>query len=235
MRNIKRKIREIYDRNSSIWAEFNEIDDDLTREIKLYLGKDSFILDVGCGGGRLSVALSRYVGRIVAIDFSNEMISLAKKMYPILNVEYPIMDAEKMKFKAGQFDAVVSNMAINRASCRLDRVLEQSYLVLRSRGYVFLNVLSSKSSQKLGLDLGYNAGEIRRLLEDVDFTPLSIREHANITLGKSLDNLKFIERTEIGAILGERRIVRIYAEAERRKNYDFDETYVSIIAKKGRK
>lgn len=45
----------------------------------LQLGKDDFLLDIGCGNGALSSLLLQHVEGLVGVDFSEYLISVAKK------------------------------------------------------------------------------------------------------------------------------------------------------------
>jgi trans-aconitate methyltransferase len=70
------------------------------------------LLDVGCGDGRITAELSKRLpkGKVVGLDLSPSMISLAKdsfskEAYP--NLEYHVCNAEEIPYKE-QFDAVMS-------------------------------------------------------------------------------------------------------------------------------
>ena len=69
-------------------------------EVKL----NNLLLDDGCGSGML---LERLIGPTVGLDFSSELLSTAKRKLKLLH--YLVQgDAEKLPFRKGIFDAVVS-------------------------------------------------------------------------------------------------------------------------------
>lgn len=84
---------------------------------KLRLQGDEFILDIGCGDGKITAELSKTLpkGKVVGIDSSAGMIRLAvdafpKQNYP--NLEFQVMDARNLTFQE-TFDLVFSNAALH--------------------------------------------------------------------------------------------------------------------------
>jgi len=78
---------------------------------KLDIGDSDTILDIGCGDGKVTNLLSSLtLGKVVGIDFSQEMIELAKSSYsaPI----FMQMDAQSIQFK-DEFDIIFSNAALH--------------------------------------------------------------------------------------------------------------------------
>jgi 2-polyprenyl-3-methyl-5-hydroxy-6-metoxy-1,4-benzoquinol methylase len=69
------------------------------------------VLDVGCGYGYGSFVLSNVSKKVVGIDISDEAIQIAKKRYSKSNIEFFLMDAEKMDFD-DRFDIIVFFKAI---------------------------------------------------------------------------------------------------------------------------
>ncbi len=68
--------------------------------------KGQVLLDLGCGPGELTVALSQKGAKVIGIDASPAMIRQAKKNYPSLS--FYQMDATKLSYRA-YFDTVFSN------------------------------------------------------------------------------------------------------------------------------
>src|SRR5260221_4596361 len=71
--------------------------------------KPKNILDVGCGTGYLSNELKKMfpMAEVIAIDISQNAISIAKKQYS--NIIFKTADAENiLPFKNAQFDLVMS-------------------------------------------------------------------------------------------------------------------------------
>ena len=77
-------------------------------EIAVELGAitaSSTVLDVGCGPGQLTAALSKIADAVFGVDFSEHMISEARKSYP--NIDFHVANAERLPFDDGSFDVVV--------------------------------------------------------------------------------------------------------------------------------
>ena len=68
------------------------------------------LLDVGCGPGYVSAAAAERGAEPVGLDFSNEMIGIAKKAFP--QIEFREGDAQNLPFADGTFDRVVANFAL---------------------------------------------------------------------------------------------------------------------------
>jgi SAM-dependent methyltransferase len=86
------------------------------------------ILDVGCGPGYVSAAAAEGGAIPIGLDFSAEMIAIAKKMFP--RIEFRQGDAQNLPFANASFDRVVANFALlhladpERACAEAARVLK---------------------------------------------------------------------------------------------------------------
>lgn len=79
---------------------------------------DSVVLDIGCGGGALALALAKQCRHVTAIDLSPKMIALAKERAAaegISNVEFRVVDWHRFDLEAagfaGAFDLVYAHMS----------------------------------------------------------------------------------------------------------------------------
>jgi SAM-dependent methyltransferase len=87
------------------------------------------ILDVGCGPGYVSAAAAERGATPTGLDFSKEMIAIAKKMFP--HLEFREGDAQNLPFADGTFDRVVASFALlhlaepERACAEAGRVLKR--------------------------------------------------------------------------------------------------------------
>ncbi len=68
------------------------------------------VLDVGCGPGYVSAAAALRGANPTGLDFSGEMITIAKRLSP--NIEFREGDAQNLPFKDRTFDRVVANFAL---------------------------------------------------------------------------------------------------------------------------
>jgi ubiquinone/menaquinone biosynthesis C-methylase UbiE len=74
--------------------------------IGLANAKGGRILDIGVGGGRTAALIAKEAGDYVGIDYTPEMVTLARSNYPGLRFEH--MDARDLSaFESGSFDLVV--------------------------------------------------------------------------------------------------------------------------------
>jgi SAM-dependent methyltransferase len=86
------------------------------------------ILDVGCGPGYVSAAAVERGAIPTGLDFSEEMIAIAKKKFP--GIEFRQGDAQNLPFANASFDRVVANFALlhladpERACAEAARVLK---------------------------------------------------------------------------------------------------------------
>ena len=68
------------------------------------------ILDVGCGPGYVSAAAAKRGATPIGLDFSGEMVEIAKEMWSA--IEFREGDAQKLPFADQTFDRVVANFAL---------------------------------------------------------------------------------------------------------------------------
>src|SRR5712691_804520 len=86
------------------------------------------ILDVGCGPGYVSAAATEPGAKPIGLDFSAEMVAIAKKMFP--QIEFKEGDAQNLPFADASFDRVLANFALlhladpERACAEACRVLK---------------------------------------------------------------------------------------------------------------
>jgi ubiquinone/menaquinone biosynthesis C-methylase UbiE len=78
------------------------------------VGKDMAVLDIGCGPGYVAGAASQRGAAPVGLDFSAEMIGIARQMFP--QIEFREGDAQKLPYGDASFDRVVANFALLHVS-----------------------------------------------------------------------------------------------------------------------
>lgn len=96
------------------------------------------VLDIGCGTGGVSNEMAEnHQLKVTAIDISEDMVSLAKKLHPRLRVLR--MDMLKLKFPSNSFDAVFANYSlIHIPDTEIDISLKQIGKVLKRGGLLYL-------------------------------------------------------------------------------------------------
>ena len=105
-------------------------------DISTSLNHDTRVLDLGCGLGWPTVALSQHVKEIVAVDASELAISRITKVLrdrKILNVTAKQADALNLPFEIDSFDAVISSDLMDVVPDPV-RVAKEALRVLRPGG-----------------------------------------------------------------------------------------------------
>ncbi|HEY5987594.1 MAG TPA: class I SAM-dependent methyltransferase [Streptosporangiaceae bacterium] len=69
------------------------------------------VLDVGTGPGHVAIAVARRGARVVAVDASPDMVALAGRLHPELDVREAVLP--DLPFPDGEFDTVVGNFVVN--------------------------------------------------------------------------------------------------------------------------
>ncbi len=95
-------------RTSQVHARGVELD----RMLALaHLRGDETVLDAGCGPGHTALAFAPHVGRVIAVDLSQEMLAEGRRLARergIDNVEFRLGDVEALPFPEGSFDLITS-------------------------------------------------------------------------------------------------------------------------------
>ena len=97
------------------------------------------VLDIATGIGEPALTVAKVVGdngKIIAIDVSSEMLSIARERASelgVTNVEFQESDAEKMNFSEGEFDSIVSRWGLMFLP-NVQTTLESVYKMLAPKG-----------------------------------------------------------------------------------------------------
>ena len=120
------------------------------------------LLDLGCGPGIVTAALSPHVREVVAYDLTPEMLNQARKRCQeagLRNVRFELGGAEHLPFEDGAFDCVVTRLTIHHFSDPRS-VMDEVVRVIRHGGKVIVaDVVSSESEEEAAL---HNALETLR-------------------------------------------------------------------------
>ena len=109
-------IQSAYDK----WSSTYDDDKNFTRDLDTIVMKKNFshlkfntILEIGCGTGKNTVLLSQIGKKVYALDFSKEMISIAKEKNKTDNVIFSLTDiTKKWRTKDQTIDLINCNLVL---------------------------------------------------------------------------------------------------------------------------
>ncbi|MBR2248870.1 MAG: class I SAM-dependent methyltransferase [Bacilli bacterium] len=141
---------------------------DMTKILEEVTDESSVVLDLGTGGGEKVIrSFPEYLKKIVATDFSKEMIETAKKNLKESgrkNIEFKLMDNLNIDLEKEKFDVVVARHTVTDP--------KQIYEVLKPGGYLIIR----------GVDK-YDCHELKRVFgrgQGYDEKPISIIDYENV-------------------------------------------------------
>ena len=141
----------------------NSVSNPLLDDLKEVSG-DFSVLELGCGVGELIPFFSSNFREVVAIDFSPDMIELAKKKeFP--NVLCMVKDMTDLKEFREKFDVAVSvNSILAPDVVKIDKIIKEIFNCLKPGGrlfviipaiesYIYQSMLITESKIKEGIDV----------------------------------------------------------------------------------
>lgn len=130
------------------WSKSYDTVQNKTRDLEAIALRESIsdlesidVLEIGCGTGKNTVWLMIKAKRLVAADFSSEMLAKAKEKITAKNVEFRQFDLrEQWAFSENQFDLIICSLALEHIE-NIDFVFEQAGRVLRPGGFFYIGEL----------------------------------------------------------------------------------------------
>lgn len=124
--------------------------DPLLDEVKL--NNEDRVLDVGTGPGLVAHAAAQRGAEVIGIDFSETMISEARRLYPKL--DFRTQSADSLPFVDSEFDVVLGNFMLHHCG-RPEAVLSEAFRVLREGGRMGFTVWADPATlEAFGLFFG---------------------------------------------------------------------------------
>jgi ubiquinone/menaquinone biosynthesis C-methylase UbiE len=161
----------------------------------------SDVLDLGTGTAQIPIVLCRSVAdaRVVAIDLSGEMLTVAKTSIEVASLRERIMlekiDAKGLPYPAGRFSAVMSNSIVHHIP-EPAPALAEAVRVVRHGGAIFIRDLARPAGEATlqALVAQYTQGaneHQRKLFEDSLHAALTVEEMQAIVrdLGFALETV----------------------------------------------
>ena len=132
-----------------MWAE--KLDDNVVARFCSAIGSAGrgALLDVACGPGVVTAALAPEASSVVAFDATEQMLEKARARCAkagLRNVDFRQGNAENLPFSDGQFDGVVTRLALHHFA-NPQRALDEMFRVLRPGGAaVIVDLVSSEGA-----------------------------------------------------------------------------------------
>ncbi len=149
--------------------------------------KFTSVLDVGCGTGGLLAALRRPRAKLAGEDISPQMIAEAKKRLGD-SADMRVADSEKLPWKDGSFDLIVSTDSLHHWPHPLQAFSEMKRVLKKGGHVVIADVTAPPVLRQVGnwsAQFGgegdvrvYSANELEMMLREVGFFDLK-REHVS--------------------------------------------------------
>lgn len=110
---------------------------------RCHIGKDTYVLDVGCGVGVTPCSIAkRYGCRVVGVDILDAMVKRSKeraKREGVMDrVEFRVADAQDLPFEDNLFDAVITE-SVTAFPKDKQKAVQEYARVTKPGGYVGLN------------------------------------------------------------------------------------------------
>jgi len=105
----------------------------------LELKGDEFVLDFGCGSGRIAYWIAPRVKKVVGLEITQEMIDLAEKNRTIGNVEFMLYDGVRFPVFPYPHDLILSVWVLQYMEGEiLKRIVHELTKYLKSGGRIYL-------------------------------------------------------------------------------------------------
>ena len=145
--------------------------------------------DLGCGTGPVAAALAPFVGRVIAVDRSGEMLQTARRrLREHTNVEVRRGELESLPISDGELDAATLVLVLHHLADPAE-ALREAGRTLKAGGRLMLCDMlphdREEYRQQMGhVWLGFSDEQVRGLLSDAGFVGIRITPLRTITEAK---------------------------------------------------
>jgi 2-polyprenyl-3-methyl-5-hydroxy-6-metoxy-1,4-benzoquinol methylase len=156
------KLKDTYNKIAESWHKDHESDNWWqagTDVFISYLKEGARVLDVGCAGGTKSKYLSDRGLKVVGVDFSENLIAIAKKEVP--EAQFQVMDIHDVDKLQGSFDGIfMQAVLLHIPRKEIQGILQKAVAKLNAGGYVYIAVKEKieggvEEEVKIDNDYGY--------------------------------------------------------------------------------
>lgn len=168
------------------------------------------VMDLGCGGGRLSLLLADKVEKIVGVDISEDLIEGARESAKELGKEGLAFlagdlrdpgtwEGAREEIDGLRFDLLVSNLMIRKDTCDIMQVLGDSYRNLAVDSKLCYRIQEASDLRDLGVPSPcYSQKEVVEACGESGFREIDVEEEMFHQRFSSADFvLKFLDRTHL--------------------------------------
>ena len=152
------------------------------------LQKQDVVLDLGCGNGQNAHKASKFVKRVVGVDYDNFPLNIARKTAKTKNVDFKKLNLEdKLPFTNNTYDKVIFLDVLEHLHKR-SQIIKEIKRVIKKDGLLFISVPNSETSwKKLQREVGissfsdpdhkieYSENQIRNLLKNNNLDVISFK------------------------------------------------------------
>jgi len=141
--------------------------------------KDSVIVDIGCGTGRILRFMADYFKKVIGVDISSEMIKQAKeRMQTCSNYELYETDGETIPLSGDSVDIVFSYLVFQHMKTRemVEKNFFEAYRVLKKDGVfkVRLRTDEIQNMENWWAGVNYTEPQIKELSIRCGFTVIKL-------------------------------------------------------------
>lgn len=112
-----------------------------------HLQRNSSVLELGCGSGKLGISLQKTGYKMTGLDLSNQMLTLAKNNQIEQNIHFPLIERDMTDLSAlNTYDSVISfndSLCYLKNEHELSQVFKEVYEVLDENGVFLFDVHST--------------------------------------------------------------------------------------------
>lgn len=191
------------------WSEIYDTNENKTRDLDLNISKEILskiafksVLEIGCGTGKNTIWLSKKAQNIIAIDFSPEMLQIAKRKVKSNSVKFVKADITKpWKFIKTPVDLISINLVLEHIE-NLDFIFKNSFENLKKGAYLFISELHP-FKQYTGSQAKFKTNKVKSFVHHIsDFTSLAKKYNLKCEeIIESFDKSKNINEEKIPRLL----------------------------------
>ncbi len=185
--NDENQVKEYF---NQIAPQYNEqrrvVYGDALRQIifgQVKIDKDNTVADIGAGTGYLTLELAKRAARVIAVDNSPQMLSIAREEVGkagLANIEFLEGKAEALPLSAEAVDLAYANMLLHHVN-EPPEVFKEIRRILKPGGQVIITDIAEHEytwlrQEKSDLWLGFGKDDLSEWLKEAGFGNITVKE-----------------------------------------------------------